>query len=86
MSITGSLVIYVIIWWIVFFSLLPLDVSREKKQNIRGVPSLTETYKFLDENIKKNPNTSHVKPIKIGPDDTFDFINRKIQLLIQKNL
>ena len=50
-----------------------LSGNLSKKQNIRGVPSLTETYKFLDENIKKNPNTSHVKPIKIGPDDTFDF-------------
>ena len=36
MSITGSLVIFVIIWWVIFFSLLPLDVNREKKANIRG--------------------------------------------------
>ncbi len=36
MSITGSLVIFIIIWWIVFFSLLPLDVNREKKGLIRG--------------------------------------------------
>ncbi len=36
MSITGSIVIYVILWWIVFFSLLPLDVNREKKSIIRG--------------------------------------------------
>ena len=39
MSITGSIVIYVIIWWIVFFSLLPLDVNREKKEIIRGSDS-----------------------------------------------
>ena len=37
MSITGSLIIYVIIWWIVFFALLPIDVNREKKGNIRGI-------------------------------------------------
>ena len=37
MSITGSVVIYVIIWWIVFFALLPIDVNREKKQNIIGI-------------------------------------------------
>ena len=37
MSITGSLIIYVIIWWIVFFALLPIDVNREKKDNIRGI-------------------------------------------------
>ncbi len=36
MSITGSVVIYVILWWIVFFSLLPLDVNREKKAIVRG--------------------------------------------------
>ena len=39
MNITGSIVIYVIIWWIVFFSLLPLDVNREKKEIIRGSDS-----------------------------------------------
>ena len=28
---------YVLIWWIVFFALLPIDVNREKKQNIIGI-------------------------------------------------
>ena len=37
MSLTGSLIIYVLIWWIVFFALLPIDVNREKKQNIKGI-------------------------------------------------
>ena len=37
MSLTGSLIIYVLIWWIVFFALLPIDVNREKKQNIKGL-------------------------------------------------
>ena len=37
MSITGSIVIFVILWWIIFFSLLPIDVNREKKQNIIGI-------------------------------------------------
>ena len=36
MSITGSVVIYVIIWWIVFFSLLPVDVNRNKNTKIEG--------------------------------------------------
>ena len=36
MSITGSVVIYVIIWWIVFFSLLPIDVNRNKNTKIEG--------------------------------------------------
>ena len=30
-------IIYVLIWWIVFFALLPIDVNREKKQNIIGI-------------------------------------------------
>ena len=36
MGITGSIVIYVIIWWIVFFSLLPIDVNRNKIIKIEG--------------------------------------------------
>ena len=27
----------VLIWWIVFFALLPIDVNREKKENIIGI-------------------------------------------------
>ena len=37
MSITGSIVVYVCLWWIVFFAILPIDVNREKKGNIEGV-------------------------------------------------
>ena len=37
MSITGSLIIYVLIWWIIFFSLLPLDVDRKHKQIVGGI-------------------------------------------------
>ena len=37
MSPTGLAIIYIIIWWIVFFALLPIDVNREKKGNIRGI-------------------------------------------------
>jgi len=39
LSITGSIVIYVIIWWIVFFSLLPIDVNRNKNIKIEGEDS-----------------------------------------------
>ena len=39
MGITGSIVIYVIIWWIVFFSLLPIDVNRNKIIKIEGEDS-----------------------------------------------
>ena len=37
MSITGSLIIFVLIWWIIFFSLLPTDVDRKHKEMIEGV-------------------------------------------------
>ena len=36
MSITGSLIIFVLIWWIVFFSLLPIDVDRKHKEMVEG--------------------------------------------------
>ena len=37
MSITGSLIIFVLIWWIIFFSLLPIDVDRKHKEMVDGV-------------------------------------------------
>ena len=37
MSITGSLIIFVLIWWIIFFSLLPIDVDRKHKEIVEGV-------------------------------------------------
>ena len=37
MSITGSLIIFVLIWWIIFFSLLPIDVDRKHRQLVEGV-------------------------------------------------
>ena len=30
MSVTGLAIIYIIIWWIVFFAILPIDVNRSK--------------------------------------------------------
>ena len=36
MSATGLAIIYIIIWWIVFFLILPLDVNREKPIKIAG--------------------------------------------------
>ena len=48
MSVTGSIVIFVIIWWIVFFSLLPIDVNRNKKTQIEGEdPGSPENPKIL---------------------------------------
>ena len=36
MSVTGLAILYIIIWWIVFFSILPIDVNREKPVKIDG--------------------------------------------------
>jgi predicted secreted protein len=36
MSFTGLAIIYIIIWWIVFFATLPIDVNREKSIKIQG--------------------------------------------------
>ena len=36
MSPTGLAIIYIIIWWIVFFAILPIDVERDKRVKIEG--------------------------------------------------
>ena len=36
MSFTGLAIIYIIIWWIVFFAILPIDVNRTKIVKIEG--------------------------------------------------
>ena len=36
MSITGLAIIYIIIWWIVFFAILPIDVDRKKLIKVEG--------------------------------------------------
>ena len=36
MSVTGLAIIYIIIWWIVFFAILPIDVNRDKTVRIEG--------------------------------------------------
>ena len=40
MGITGSIIVYVLIWWIIFFSVLPVGVQSNKeklKERIEGV-------------------------------------------------
>ena len=49
MSITGSIVVYVIVWWIVFFSILPIGIKHDEKpfrNNLEGI----------DPGAPKNPN------------------------------
>jgi len=36
MSATGLAIIYIMIWWIVFFVILPIDVNRKKPIKIDG--------------------------------------------------
>ena len=36
MSTTGFAIIYIIIWWIIFFTILPIDVNRQKSIKIDG--------------------------------------------------
>ena len=36
MSATGLAIIYIIIWWIVFFTILPIDVNRLNSVKIEG--------------------------------------------------
>ena len=48
MSVTGLAIIYIIIWWIVFFAILPLDVNRKKIEKIEGEdPGSPENPKML---------------------------------------
>ena len=48
MSPTGLAIIYIIIWWIVFFSDLPIDVERKKMIKIEGEdPGSPENPKML---------------------------------------
>ena len=40
MGITGSIIVYVLIWWIIFFSVLPVGVQSNKekfKEKIEGI-------------------------------------------------
>ena len=40
MGITGSIIVYVLIWWIIFFSILPVGFQSNKekfKENIEGI-------------------------------------------------
>jgi len=39
-GITGSIIVYVLIWWIIFFSLLPVGIQSNKekfKEKIEGI-------------------------------------------------
>ena len=40
MGVTGSIIVYVLIWWIIFFSILPVGIQSNKekfKEKIEGI-------------------------------------------------
>ena len=48
MSPTGLAIIYIILWWIIFFSILPIDVERNKTLKVEGEdPGSPENPKML---------------------------------------
>ena len=48
MSLTGLAIIYIMIWWVIFFAILPIDVNRQKIGEIRGEdPGSPENPKML---------------------------------------
>ena len=49
MGVTGAIIIYISIWWIVFFSVLPIGI---KSQNIK----FTDRIQGNDPGAPKNPN------------------------------
>ena len=49
MGITGSIIVYVLIWWIIFFSILPVGI-RSKKEKFK------EPIEGVDPGAPKNPN------------------------------
>ena len=48
MGITGSLMVYICIWWIVFFSVLPVGINKQS-------PKFKETLSGNDSGAPKNP-------------------------------
>ncbi len=49
MGITGSIIVYVIIWWIVFFSVLPIGIKHNEKP-------FSDNLEGNDPGAPKNPN------------------------------
>ena len=52
MGITGSIIVYVMIWWIIFFSVLPVGIKSNKevfKDSIEGIDPgvLQKTHKLV---------------------------------------
>ena len=48
MNITGSIIVYVMIWWVIFFSVLPLGIKSNKEV-------FNESIEGTDPGAPKNP-------------------------------
>ena len=48
MGITGSIIVYVLIWWIIFFSVLPIGIQSNKEK-------FQEKIEGVDPGAPKNP-------------------------------
>ena len=48
MGITGSIIVYVLIWWIIFFSVLPVGIQSNKEK-------FQEKIEGVDPGAPKNP-------------------------------
>ena len=51
MGITGSIIVYVLIWWIIFFSVLPVGMQSNKRK-------FKEKLEGIDLGAPNNPNIS----------------------------
>ena len=49
MGITGSIIVYVLIWWMVFFSVLPIGIQSNKEK-------FQEKIEGIDPGAPNNPN------------------------------
>ena len=49
MGITGSIIVYVLIWWMIFFSVLPVGIQSNKQK-------FKEKLEGIDPGAPKNPN------------------------------
>ena len=40
MGITGSIIVYVLIWWMIFFSVLPIGIQSKKEKFKEGIEGI----------------------------------------------
>ena len=58
MGITGSIIVYISIWWIVFFSLLPVGI---KSNNKNGIPGAVKYINISSKRLHAEYKKKHIK-------------------------